>query len=502
MFILFLISLTFAQNFTLKGAKTGGYWDNYIFASPLGLDFIYVIPYGQCTAIYDVLCATSLGCDELAIYVKVTVDKSTDTWSAGFYTDSVCTINPSESYANIIQPMIPQYVVGFSEEYIERAYDVKIKIGCGYYNVATQYAKLGTYYVNGKTISITEKTMGAVNGVPIIGYTFSRGTSTVSFNEGTCHGTDSWRFDKLSGETFDTDCGNSAYFDYADKLACDCNKDNEVFDSYTKTCSTPQCGNGAQFSDYWKECICDDTSKVYFNDNCITQDEKCKYQYGQDYYYDSSANDCKQQVDCGMGDWVNGRCNCYNRYKEYNNYCYSNEDYCKLMYGQNYTYVYESDSCKDASACGSNSIWNGVECVCVSGFQYYNGDCISNEIYCTKKYGSGYIWDNIYATCTKGENCPTGTYWDSEAHFCMCKDGKLTSEDRNGNVICFDTYDENCDYFIPNSVYSFTEETCKCPYGYESEYQRISGYNVLIACIGDGAGSILILLVMVLVLLI
>ena len=32
------------------------------------------------------------------------------------------------------------------------------------------------------------------------------------------------------------------------------------------------------------------------------------------------------------------------------------------------------------TACGGNSIWNGVECVCVSGFQYYYGDCILVDV--------------------------------------------------------------------------------------------------------------------------
>ena len=320
-----------------------------------------------------------------------------------------------------------------------------------------------------------------------------------------------------------SECGSSSYFD-EDAQYCICYDETKIFMppqlSY-EGCVTPD--RGCQIlvpnthydpSDPQNTCPCN-TGFTYVQNGANNGLGECISNGG------ATDNSCPSN-----SYWNGNKCECSSGYKEDSGRCYTYSDYCLFFYGSNYIWDYSRNECKVYNPSTENSCPQGQHyseydhrCICDVGelaedingnsFCYTTKDEMCSKLIPNSFYNEDAATDNGYpCKCKDGytseystyqgmkflsqcitsysNSCPTGQYWDTNNNQCMCSKG-YTSQDYDGKVICFETLDDNCNYFLPNSKYQASGNTCVCKDGYQTEYTTIGGYQVPTKCLYDGA---------------
>jgi hypothetical protein len=80
--------------------------------------------------------------------------------------------------------------------------------------------------------------------------------------------------------------------------------------------------------------------------------------------------------------------------------------------------------------CPINSVWNGSQCLCITGFIMFNNYCQSNQISCSPNS----YWNGLQCLCISGysminnvcifnqSGCPTNSF-NNGLGFCICQQG-------------------------------------------------------------------------------
>lgn len=384
---------------------------NLALISPLGEGFMWIVSYNECVGVYDVLGVNGkINPTEPTFYIYVLANK-TYTY-LNFYYDSSCTKEMTESYLESNINNMIQTAAIYNKTTLENEYDVKIKYMCQKSNVATMYAKLGTSYINGKTYSIQETTMGSINGQQLIGYKIQLGSTTISGNEGVCL-SNNYRFDKLKIQSSSQNSNTQTCPEdmHLDGYQCVCNNNKAAEDL-----------NGNQFCYEDNDDLCD---KLYTNAYWEEGSQyNCKCKSGYEFEFITYENkqipkQCIKQTQ--------------NEYPITNN-----NKTCLNKYGQ-FAYFNEKTN----------------ECDCENDYILYDNQyCMEGGKYCKLMSPNEQVYHDSY-------------------YGCWCNGDKQTYPlNKNGAVICYTTFDELCSKAYPNSHYVQNGQydiNCECNTGYKED---------------------------------
>ncbi|MFA6145890.1 MAG: hypothetical protein WC697_00980 [Patescibacteria group bacterium] len=138
---------------------------------------------------------------------------------------------------------------------------------------------------------------------------------------------------------------------------------------------------------------------IYSNGKCITLDQWCKEQHGQQSYYKTLGND-KWTCSCETGyKWNTGQTACIKKQgltcpegtALKNDQC---QDVCKIKYGE-YSYYARIDDAHYRCDCLTGYKWNPEETQCVNIICPDNSSISSNQCFCN----NGYTWNASQTEC-------------------------------------------------------------------------------------------------------
>ena len=172
--------------------------------------------------------------------------------------------------------------------------------------------------------------------------------------------------------------------------------------------SKPSCPSNSSFDSSSQNCKCN-YGYVAKGSVCISGSSYCSSEIGLMSTYNASSRKCE----CMIGYEYDGSGCVYKKTKSTSSYT-----------------SYTSGASNSSKQKETTSTKTKVE-TCDSDTIMFNGRCMNQATYCSKKYGNEYFYDSFQKSCA---SCPTQTKYDSNTGKCT----DLTSQEKDMNKLIQD----------------------------------------------------------------